>query len=317
MHRSNVINLVIGCTARKRLGVCDKIRLQDIPRFSIAERIERWVALLDQFDSSESAVCAFDLYCGGAWSIISDAITRSTKRFNVNLGVVSAGYGLVRPNERLVPYSATFARRHPDAVLSAGGASSELKTWWRELSRWRFLNNRTPASIEQLASMSGEQPLLIALSADYLTAVADDLILARKELRTPDLMIIVSSGANKNGPLAENFLPCDARLEHVFGGVRSSLNARILRHILETESAATMRMSHVKPKFELLLKQQPSARTFRRQRMNDDEVIEFIQTCLAESPGRSCSTLLAALRRSNHACEQSRFRKIFTTAKTS
>jgi hypothetical protein len=78
---------------------------------------------------------------------------------------------------------------------------------------------------------------------------------------------------------------------------------------LETESPATMRISHVKPKFELLLKQQPGARTFRRQRMNDDEVITFIQTSLAESPGRSCSALLAALRRSDHACEQSRFRK--------
>jgi len=128
-------------------------------------------------------------------------------------------------------------------------------------------------------------------------------------------MMIVSSGAKKNGALAANFLPCNARLEHAFEGVRSSLNARIVRHILNTESVGTMRMSHVKPTFERLLKEQPRARTFHRKRMTDDEVITFIQTSLAESPGRSCSALLGALRRSDRACEQSRFRKIFATAK--
>jgi hypothetical protein len=313
----NVINLVVGCTARKRLGTRDGVRLHDVPRFPKEKRFERWVALLDESGSSESAICGFDLYCGDAWSVTSDAISGCSKRFTVNLAVVSAGYGLVRPTERLLPYSATFTRTHPDSVLAARERSSELKAWWCELCRWRSSNNQTPASIQQLASRFPEHPLLIALSREYLAAVADDLILARKQLRSPDLMIIVSSGAKKDGPLAENFLPCDARLEQVFGGVRSSLNARIVRHILATESVGTMKMSQVKPRFEFLLEQQPSARTFRRQRMNDDEVIKFIQTCLAESPGRSCSALLAALRRSDHACEQSRFRKIFAATKTS
>jgi hypothetical protein len=163
--------------------------------------------------------------------------------------------------------------------------------------------------------MYPESPLLIALSAEYVSALENDLLAAREELADPDHLIVVSAGRRKDGPLAANFLPCDARLENVLGGVRASLNARIARRILETVPPEKIRMSHLRGVFVNLLRRQPPVRLIERQRMNDGKVIEFIEKALAESAFTTHTALLRALRERGKACEQKRFRKLFHEVK--
>jgi hypothetical protein len=278
-------------------------------RYDIIERAAQWSELLERATPS---VSASDLYCGDGWSTISKSVTRDG--ISARLAVVSAGYGLVRLDEQLVPYSVTLARRNPDSILDSGEPVKNLTQWWHQLCHWREVTGRKPASVRQLAATFPSSPLLVALSADYLAATADDILSALEVLRDPELLIIVSVGSKKNGPLSSHFLPCDSRFEHFFGGVRSSLNAKIVHHILSTVPVDKMRTSHLRKLFSALLQQQPPVRTFSRKKMNDEQVIAFINTSLKELPGQSCSTLLRRLRESDCACEQKRFHGLFGRA---
>ena len=142
------------------------------------------------------------------------------------LWVVSAGYGLIRSNERLVPYSATFT------PWSHGGLSGG-ETWGSCLSAATNggMVLAAPGNVllgcdllrsSDLRPCSPTRPLLIALSAEYFSTLEDDLFAARKEVTDPDRLIIVSAGGRKGRtPGNVNLLPCDARLENLLGGVRA------------------------------------------------------------------------------------------------
>jgi hypothetical protein len=273
------------------------------------KRLKHWTAALEE--SNAEAVRASDLYCGDSWSTIRSAVGNAPPGQSVNWWIASAGYGLIGSPEMVVPYSATFTRGHADSVVRANEAPSTRQKWWDGLCAWRRSRRRSPSSIQQLASKFPKHPLLVALSAEYLGALEGDLLGARDALADPDRLVIVSAGARKDGDLALNCLPCDARLEHLLGGVRGSLNARIVRHIFATTPSEKIRMSHLRELFEKLLRRQPAARFIERQRLDDGQLIEFIADSFLQAAKPSHSGLLRALRARGLACEQKRFRALF------
>lgn len=307
------INLVVNCTARKACDLGQAVSLRDIAAGSIEKRAERWIKKLDRCPSTH--VRAIDLYCGDSWSVLRDSANGAGTPQSVNLFIASAGYGLVGSEELLAPYSATFGRRQEDSVPPPGDCGDSTRVWWEALCNWRKAKRRKPVSVHGLAKEYPTRPLLLALSAEYVKAMEADLLAARDALRDPDLMVLVSVGAPKGGPLSASFLPCDARLEHILGGVRASLNARIVRHVFRQFSFDRIRMSYLRPRFQRLLRKQPEPRAFERERMDDAEVINFIEDAVSRFPESSHSALLRTLRDSGRACEQKRFRNIFQQLK--
>lgn len=310
----SAINLIVNCTARKTVK-CSAIAARSMNGARLEMRIEQWTQALEK--CSAPTVRASDLYCGDSWATIRSAISASRFDHDVHWWIVSAGYGLIRSDELLVPYSATFTRGHEDSVVQPGDFAAAQQQWWDGLCAWKRSLRRRPSSLQRLASMFPARPLLIALSAEYVSALENDLLAAREELTDPDLLVIVSAGGRKDGPLAASFLPCDARLENVLGGVRASLNARIVRRILETVPPENVRISHLRVAFGNLLRRQPPPRLIERERLDDGKVVEFIERALVESVRPSHTALLRALRESGLACEQKRFRKLFHETKNS
>lgn len=312
LSQSLAINLVVNCTGRKR-AKSRAIAARRFKGISLEKRIKHWTTSLEE--SEAPSVPASELYCGDSWATIRSAILTSGPGHEIEWWIVSAGYGLIRSDELIVPYSATLTRRNRDSVMDPDEVASTGQQWWDGLCAWKRSRRRRPSSLQRLASMYPDRPLLVVLSADYVSALENDLLAAQQELTDPDRLVIVSAGAKKDGPLAANFLPCDARLEHALGGARSSLNARIARRILTTITPKKVCISNLRRTFVNLLRRQPPVRFIKRQRWDDGQLVGFIERGLTGSEGTSHSALLRALRDGGVACEQQRFRKLFNATK--
>src|SRR4051812_28481928 len=98
--------------------------------------------------------------------------------------------------------------------------------------------------------------LLVALSNDYLTAVADDLRKGAATLAGPDRLAVICAGADTLAGLEAHLLPCDARLQAVAGGALASLNVRLAARLLES-SRKDLSLARCRPLFQRWMNAQP------------------------------------------------------------
>src|SRR5262249_4598002 len=145
-------------------------------------RLARWQRNLGSAATENHAADA--VYMGDHWSVvrtIPDAAR--TAGLRVQLWICSAGYGLIRPETPIKAYQATFARGE-DNYIGAGlqERAHTLQQWWDGVCAYRFpMQGAAPRTIAGIAAAFPRTPMLVALSADYLSAVAGDLahVLAR------------------------------------------------------------------------------------------------------------------------------------------
>lgn len=301
-HRPT-LNVVVGCTSRKRQPVPRELRLRSVRALSPGERANRWIERLDTF--STAPVPNNLLYSGGHWSVVSHLIEEAAESgIDLNLWVFSAGYGLVRFGAALKPYSATFASGHADAVPRAPF------DWWSRLTEWRGPEPGAARSLASLAKTSRASLLLLVLSAPYLRACLPDALAAAEIVTDPDRFAIISAGTKPSGQLASHFLPADGRFQQALGGTLQGLNARIARLVVRSDPT-TQGFKEIRISLAQQLVALPSSVTHDRKRLSDEDVCAFIADELVVSPLASKSNLLRKLRESGRACEQERFGSLF------
>ncbi len=303
---NRAVNVVVTCSDRKRARLGDPVRMQDLPRGTIEQRCRRWCALLRERPPSAAAV---DLYVGEHWSVArSIPSVAAGLDIDARLWVCSAGYGLLPGDARIVPYAATFASGHADSVragvLDASDGDVESR-WWAACGRW---NGR--GVLADLASREPDTPLVVALSATYLRAVADDLVAAKANLSDPDLLTLVAVGVDRAPRgLEENLLPATADLSTATGGTLGSLNARLAVAALERSRGRPIRASRLRDRFREWLDATPRRTIPARRTMDDEAVRSFIRR--HRDIADSHTAMLRLLRDQGFACEQSRFRELF------
>lgn len=300
------MNFITTCTSRKTLPCPAGLSMQSIAANPLQKRFSAWLERLS-CDKSETKK-TIDLYSGGSWKIV--------RRINSEFGgklktwVVSAGQGLLAEEEKVPSYAATFASGEPDCVLSGKVSSDNLTDWWTLLCEWRRANGKVISSLADLAHAYPDQPMVVALSADYFKATQPDLLKARATLSNPDLLVIISAGTNSSRELANNLVPADARLEHVFGNSRIMLNARVAEMVLRQFKSEEIRASKVASYLGEIIRGLPPSTYPKRERASDNEVSAFISQKLHLRPF-SCSRLLQEYRATGRACEQKRFRNLY------
>lgn len=303
------INLVVTCTARKTTPVPEMLMMRNIRRDRLDRRLDEWHERLRS--ESVERKRAVDLYCGNSWSVIRELAKAGSSPCRLRIWVISAGHGLVAIEENLTPYAATFASREEDSVIPPELASHSVSEWWGMLMGQRRQAGSSVASVSDIARLHPKTPLVAAISSEYLKAVAHDLQAARSALADSDRLIIISAGARKTGPLTDNFLPCDSRLEHRYGRSRMALNARILRDIVHGFTAENIRASRLNPHFEAMLGRLSPATYPERLQTKDETVRSFIRRGIAMNERCSYTALLRQYRATGRACEQKRFRGLF------
>jgi hypothetical protein len=261
------------------------------------ERVHEWTARLS--DPTIPALTARELYAGEQWDVAKRLGDEATG-VAVRLWVCSAGYGLIPADAAIRPYSATFSFRHADSVADdRRGALA----WWEALTRWSGPTT-APRSLAELAQTDATGRTLVVLSADYVTACYDDLRAATKT----GTLSLISAGTKKALGLDASILRVDARLQHVVGGSRQSLNVRVAAHLLAT---GALDHDDMQAYLVRLLRAQPPVPKFDRRSLTDEELRTFIRAGRSRDPSVSRSRLLRGLRDSGMACEQSRFGELF------
>lgn len=307
------IRVVVACSSRKNLAAPLLLRAEALRSGNLGARAKTWISRLTR--TQAESLPAKELYAGEHWHVVRslDEVGLAAG-LEVEVWVASAGYGLVRWDHRLKPYSATFTPSHPDCVVpnSPGSHDGKSRQWWRQLSGWQGPEPHLPRSIATLADRDPGAPLIVALSAPYLAAVRDDVIEARD--RHPNNLVVISAGTRVVAGLGSSLLPADGRLQAHFGGTRRSLNARVVRWLIQNWPEHRLVPDRV---ILSLMALGASAGAFTRparKPMTDSQVVEYIEQQLRDGPV-SKTALQRRLRGSGNACEQSRFSVLFGTVR--
>lgn len=305
------VNLIVSCTNRKRFATVPKTCMHTAGGKDLGTRLARWQRNLGSAVTGDHPAEA--VYMGDHWSVVRTipGVAR-TAGLRVQLWICSAGYGLIRPDTPIKSYQATFARGE-DNYIGAGLPENDriLQQWWEGVCGYRFaMQGDAPRTIAGIAAAFPRTPMLVALSADYLNAVAEDLAHVLAQPYFNDHLAIVSCGTEqRHATWKHHLLPCDASLAGSLGGALTSLNARVARHLVQSATKTEMTI-HALRDITLSINRIP-AMSPSRLPQSDERVAAFIRKGVAQSPRASKTRLLQEFRRGGQACEQKRFGAIY------
>jgi len=115
-----VVNVVVTCTKDKRYPVSEECQLRNVPGGTLRERMQEWHTRTNRHWRTHVPVK--DLYAGDHWANVRSF---ESSYFDIDIWVCSAGFGLVRFDDEIAPYAATFSKSHPDSLsIVCSGARS-------------------------------------------------------------------------------------------------------------------------------------------------------------------------------------------------
>lgn len=310
------LHVIVTCTDRKTLEPATSLRVSSLPTAPLADRLLAWTRELETAPSR--SVTANELYSGDQWHVARSLSANAPIGVEVCTWVASAGYGLIKPETWLKPYAATFASRHPDAVVPLG-AAYRAADWWRGLSAWSSEGSEEPRTVEAIArraAATSNEFVLVAVSESYAIAMIDDIAAAAELLSDRFALISVGSRAGRSGshPRPKYLMPGEAKLQSLVGGATHSLNTRVARRAVLEASRWLPSAVRLGALMQEWVDSSPPAIRYDRLRLSDDEVRAFLVDQLRGNPRLTCTALLRTLRNSGNGCEQARFAALFHEA---
>ena len=185
---------------------------------------------------------------------------------------------------------------------------------------WDAVNNhwQRPYPLASLAKRTDIKRILIALSANYIDLIANDLEQIAAQDRAKLRFFTSRLGIER---LEEKFrslaMPYDDRLESSrFAGTRSDFPQRAMRHFVELTNASTNPVSADYQTVITSMSALPLVGAIKRRRASDEEVKALMIEAWDAHQGSS-SRLLRYLRDDALvSCEQSRFRGLWLELKS-
>lgn len=301
MPTAPTLFLITNCSATKRVASGDAVHLRNW-KGSVRQRFRWWQhAIEGQIDGTPARHC----YAGDAWTQVVAA--EEASRGASQLWIVSAGLGLISSDLPIPNYSATFITNDPDSVGPSHQARSD---WWELVCDWRRKISGV-GSITDLAEANPNSVFLIALSSAYFAVIKNDLLSARLVLESPDNLVIISAGTRAMPEMGSSLLPIDARFENLVGGARATLNARMLRYLVENFDVRKCNARKITKSLNITATELEKPKLFDRARLDDVEIAAFIHQQSKLVRKTSASALLRILRDAGTACEQKRFHRIY------
>lgn len=269
-----------------------------------------WQQAIDAIDDKER-VRAIDLYGGGFWGDLR-ASEPALRQAGVEVRIVSAGLGLLCPDDRVPNYNATFAPGGRNSIGGARGAVERNREWWRLLGQWKrgWIG---PRSLVATVRHYPEAAHVIALPLDYIDSVLDDVNQIIKDEACMNRTVLLATPYSSFGRRIPGSVEISGDLYGALGGTRGTVLARAALHLAEKlKFAVTDRTAVAAALVPLNAKAKPLP---VRTAQTDAEITRFIRPALQKKPAASHSNLLAKYRADGYACEYSRFRRLFIATK--
>lgn len=264
----------------------------------------------------EHLVKAKLLYTGRSFKRALMAVNHDVK----NLYIISAGLGLIKAEDAVVPYELTTSSAAPNRVskqIAFGGFSAE--DWWSGINR-QFRGSATP--IADVVRQNPERMVILCLSKEYLKMVLEDLASLRAE--ECKNFRIIGNDLDELLPihLFDYFMPYDRRMNssqvampgsNIDFGIRAVLHyvSRVLPNnptLAEQKQAILDSLADVAETYV-------GAENVSR-RATDEEVIDLIKEEWTALNGRKIMLLRILREKHQVKCSQQRFDKLYDVARS-
>jgi hypothetical protein len=300
------LNVVVTCSSRKSRPPLPGFSIRDIKAHDFSSRLDQWVNRLKGC-KEEKRIAALSLYQGDHWAIVRQLISDHAERtVPVRVWVASAGCGLISPDALIPSYGATFCSNDSDSVAQD---ANERRLWWAGLSQVSF-EAGAPRTLSDLVKISPKSALLVAASPEYLSAISCDLEKAVESMARPERFVMLCREGARLGTLDEAKVHLSADLSSVVGGSLTSLNARMVRWLIDSLGASFNRSTAREAIEKLRSSCGPRTSTVRT-KSSDEQISSFIKNLLIRDRRASGSAALASFRKAGMASEQRRFQALF------
>lgn len=295
--------VVTNCTNRKRVGdVAVTLSTASMvgPLPSVAARWGRAIR------ETRPSIQAQDIYMGRAFS----EARRVTAMLGGALHIVSAGLGVVSAEEQIPSYNLTVA----DGVASLKPLLAQLgkrpRDWWSALTT----ELGEQRSIRALLECNPDALVLFALTGSYIALVEEDLASLTREQFGRVRIITSDHGQSLVPPQARHVvLPYDDRLEgSSYAGTRTDFPQRALRHFVEMLSGHKLPIDDAKEVVSAAMFALKKPVIPVRERKTDSEILMLLRKNWHRFDGASTQLLRYLRDEALVACEQSRFRNLWS-----
>lgn len=311
------IHLITTCTNSKKLFGSPPVQLRDFiaKDEGIDETAYLWAQALTASMKNNPTIAAKDLYKGAHWHIAKSI----AEEFGAELWVLSAGFGLIHKDTKIVNYQATFASVTDDCIPKSGGSLYVRSNYWWTALAENLGKYREYKDLSVLMRKNPNDYFVISGSSYYIHAIHDDLLKGLHYLKNPHKqLIIITSHSNSLKELAPFTLVSQQKMRQLLGGTMVTLNIALAKLFL-SKSCSTMSsiidFSTTKHALECDLKKLPPEIKPERKRRSPEEVKHYIIDLLKKKPDTSASQGLRYFRDSGNSLEEKSFRRIFEEVK--
>lgn len=302
--------VITACSNRKRHMPSEDLCARNLPKGILEQTAERWWAHVETAGVTHFAK---DLYCGRGFreAVLASEVNASP------LYVISAGLGLVHPDQQIPAYDLTLSRTSEDFIKKKIIEPINDAEWWSAANE----THGTSAPIADLIHEHTSAVVLIAGSEGYFRLISEDLCslnsvdqLRLRIFGPQDLSAIPKRLHTNVMPYVESFDGPDSPIP----GTKSDFAQRALRHfveqILPMSSSINDPERHRKA-INLVSADWQAPAKIQRVQKSDEQIIELVQSLWTRAKGGSGRMLRILRDEEQVACEQGRFAALFKQAK--
>lgn len=299
--------LVITTCTKKKLAT-PVAYLPPSTKFNTQEDLlTKWREMLDNCPAKRK-IPAEQLYRGRGFQRVLRSVASPD-----NIMILSAGLGLVKATDTLVPYNLTTSSGSPNHVKNHVEGAFDEKLWWNMLNEGKMPLHQV------IADAKGK--VLIALSRSYMSMIADDLKLVSEEDRAK--IRLFGSELEEEAPfeLFPNIMPYDNRLNlsnSAYSGSKIDFSARALHHFTQKVLAVNPEGSieeHSKEVFQFI-NQLGSIDQANKETTDDVEIRRIVDDEWDACFGRFTRILQTIRKKYGFACSEQRLKRIIAEKTT-
>ncbi|MPW20155.1 hypothetical protein GCT13_25515 [Paraburkholderia sp. CNPSo 3157] len=227
-----------------------------------------------------------------------------------SLHVISAGLGVIRGEDAIPAYNLTVAEGANSLKPLLAHLGKNPSDWWAALTA----ELGEPRSVRALLESNADALVLFALPGSYIALITEELSsLKPNQLRRLRIVTSVRGQSLVPERARHVVLPYDERLEgSSYAGTRTDFPQRALRHFVEVLSGHRLPLDDARAAVSAAMLALKKPVIPVRERKTDSEILALLRKNWRRFDGTS-SRLLRYLRdEALVACEQSRFRALWS-----
>lgn len=296
------IHFITTCTAQKSVKPSIKQCLNNYQDNNYLD----WLTQLGPYRKEEATVSVDELYTGQSFKIAK----KTCEALNIEMHVLSAGFGLLDFKQRIPPYNASFSP-------SKDKVPSPSNQWWKKITTNEYFN--FSRSVKDLFKEHPNDIFIICCGREYLFAIKDDLHDAITSLSdTKKQLIVICSDISKmSAAIESNCIKSDSRFKNVPQQIfnNNSITDRTLTThvgcVVMKKLVDGSTVNSIINELNELVKDVAPPTKPKRQQQSDEFILNFIERALKDTPNIGCASLLKQYQSQGNACQDTRFRALF------